>query len=87
MWSDTIKTILNEKVDTFIEIGPKKTLLNFYQEILMVISSHFVVLRILIMFKDKKLLVTGGTGSIGGSICSYFKSNETVMKFIQQQQT
>ena len=29
MWSDTIKTILNEKVDTFIEIGPKKTLLNF----------------------------------------------------------
>ena len=29
MWSDTIKTILNESVDTFIEIGPKKTLLNF----------------------------------------------------------
>ena len=29
MWSDTIKTILNEKIHTFIEIGPKKTLLNF----------------------------------------------------------
>ncbi len=29
MWSDTIKTILNNKIDTFIEIGPKKTLLNF----------------------------------------------------------
>ena len=29
MWSDTIKTILNEEIDTFIEIGPKKTLLNF----------------------------------------------------------
>ena len=28
MWSDTIKTILNEEIDTFIEIGPKKTLLN-----------------------------------------------------------
>ena len=28
MWSDTIKTILNEKINTFIEIGPKKTLLN-----------------------------------------------------------
>ena len=27
------------------------------------------------MFKDKKLLVTGGTGSIGGSICDYFKNN------------
>ena len=27
------------------------------------------------MFKDKKLLVTGGTGSIGNSICSYFKKN------------
>ena len=29
MWSDTIKTILNDEIDTFIEIGPKKTLLNF----------------------------------------------------------
>ena len=29
MWSDTIKTILEEEIDTFIEIGPKKTLLNF----------------------------------------------------------
>ena len=29
MWSDTIKTILNEDINTFIEIGPKKTLLNF----------------------------------------------------------
>ena len=27
------------------------------------------------MFKDKKLFVTGGTGSIGSSICSYFKKN------------
>ena len=29
MWSDTIKTILKSEIDTFIEIGPKKTLLNF----------------------------------------------------------
>ena len=29
MWSDTIKTILSEQINTFIEIGPKKTLLNF----------------------------------------------------------
>ena len=29
MWSDTVKTILNEEINTFIEIGPKKTLLNF----------------------------------------------------------
>ena len=29
MWSETIKTILNEDISTFIEIGPKKTLLNF----------------------------------------------------------
>ena len=29
MWSDSIKTILKKKIDTFIEIGPKKTLLNF----------------------------------------------------------
>ena len=29
MWSDTIKTILDDEIDTFIEIGPKKTLLNF----------------------------------------------------------
>ena len=27
------------------------------------------------MFKDKKLLVTGGTGSIGSSICNYFYNN------------
>ena len=24
MWSDTIKNILNENINTFIEIGPKK---------------------------------------------------------------
>ncbi|MDC3146670.1 ACP S-malonyltransferase [Alphaproteobacteria bacterium] len=29
MWSETMKTILNENINTFIEIGPKKTLLNF----------------------------------------------------------
>ena len=29
MWSETIKNILNEEINTFIEIGPKKTLLNF----------------------------------------------------------
>ena len=29
MWSETIETILNNQIDTFIEIGPKKTLLNF----------------------------------------------------------
>ena len=29
MWSDTIKTILDKEIHTFIEIGPKKTLLNF----------------------------------------------------------
>ena len=27
------------------------------------------------MFKDKKIFVTGGTGSIGNSICHYFKDN------------
>ena len=27
------------------------------------------------MFDDRKLFVTGGTGSIGSSICNYFKSN------------
>lgn len=27
------------------------------------------------MFKDRKLFVTGGTGSIGNSICSHFKKN------------
>ncbi len=27
------------------------------------------------MFKDKKILVTGGTGSIGSSICDYFTNN------------
>ena len=27
------------------------------------------------MFKDRKLLVTGGTGSIGSSICDYFYKN------------
>ena len=29
MWSETIKTILSDEIHTFIEIGPKKTLLNF----------------------------------------------------------
>ena len=29
MWSDTIKTLLKQDTQTFIEIGPKKTLLNF----------------------------------------------------------
>jgi [acyl-carrier-protein] S-malonyltransferase len=29
MWSDTIKNILKDNINTFIEIGPKKTLLNF----------------------------------------------------------
>ena len=29
MWSDTIKTIMSDEINTFIEIGPKKTLLNF----------------------------------------------------------
>ena len=29
MWSETIKTIISEEIHTFIEIGPKKTLLNF----------------------------------------------------------
>ena len=29
MWSDTIECILQNEIDTFIEIGPKKTLLNF----------------------------------------------------------
>ncbi len=28
------------------------------------------------MFKDRKLLVTGGAGSIGSSICKYFKNND-----------
>ncbi len=28
------------------------------------------------MFRDRKLLVTGGTGSIGSSICDYFYKNE-----------
>ena len=27
------------------------------------------------MFKDRKILVTGGTGSIGSSICNYFNNN------------
>ena len=27
------------------------------------------------MFNDKKLFLTGGTGSIGSSICSYFNKN------------
>jgi len=31
MWSDTIKKIVNFGVGTFIEIGPKKTLLNFVE--------------------------------------------------------
>ena len=29
MWSDTIKKVCNNDNQTFIEIGPKKTLLNF----------------------------------------------------------
>ena len=29
MWSDTIQKIISSNVETFIEIGPKKTLLNF----------------------------------------------------------
>ena len=29
MWSDTIQKIISSNVDSFIEIGPKKTLLNF----------------------------------------------------------
>ena len=29
MWSETIKTIFSEEINTCIEIGPKKTLLNF----------------------------------------------------------
>ena len=34
------------------------------------------IMRILIvMFKDKNLFITGGTGSIGNSICHYFKNN------------
>ena len=28
------------------------------------------------MFKERRLLVTGGTGSIGSSICEYFKNND-----------
>ena len=28
------------------------------------------------MFENKKLLITGGTGSIGNSICQYFKNNK-----------
>ena len=28
------------------------------------------------MFKDKNLFITGGTGSIGNSICHYFNNNE-----------
>ena len=28
------------------------------------------------MFKNRKLLVTGGTGSIGSSICEYFKNHD-----------
>ena len=29
MWSETIKTIFSEEINACIEIGPKKTLLNF----------------------------------------------------------
>lgn len=29
MWSDTMNKIINTGIDTFVEIGPKKTLLNF----------------------------------------------------------
>jgi FlaA1/EpsC-like NDP-sugar epimerase len=28
------------------------------------------------MFNDKKLFITGGTGSIGNSICHYFHENK-----------
>ena len=38
-------------------------------------NTQFVVPRILIVFRDRKLLVTGGTGSIGSSICNYFNDN------------
>ena len=72
MWSDTIKTILKKETHKFIEIGPK-TLLNFlprdYKE------KNTLSIEDLKMFKDRKLLVTGGAGSIGSSICNYFKNN------------
>ena len=29
MWSKTIQLLINKGIDNFIEIGPKKTLLNF----------------------------------------------------------
>ena len=29
MWFDTIQKLISTNVDSFIEIGPKKTLLNF----------------------------------------------------------
>ena len=29
MWSETVKSIMSEEINTFIEIGPKKTLLKF----------------------------------------------------------
>ena len=32
-------------------------------------------MRTLLMFYKKKLFVTGGTGTIGSSICNYFKNN------------
>ena len=41
----------------------------------MVKNTHLLVLRILILFKDRKLLLTGGTGTIGSSICKYFNDN------------
>ncbi len=41
MWSDTIKTILSDEIDTIIEIGPKKTLLNFLPKDLAVNKHSF----------------------------------------------
>ena len=46
MWSDTIKTILNEDINTFIEIGPKKTLLNFLPKDFQGEKYSFVISRI-----------------------------------------
>ena len=37
------------------------------------------------MFNNKKLFVTGGTGSIGNSICHYFNNNgckDTIFKYL-----
>ena len=37
------------------------------------------------MFNDRNLLVTGGTGSIGSSICDYFKKTVANIYFQQLQ--